>query len=148
MQIPESLPPFHTPTLVAVTDSQQAIFYLGTDRLFEKIKEVKQNEGLDIDPERYSMYTPDGTHSGAYSERTAMVAREKFYDELSELLRKECQTHEVTSLIICVPEEHENELKETIHGDLLKRTELWIPKNLVQELPLDILEHIAHEKEE
>ncbi len=148
MHIPESLSSFPVPTLVAVTDSQQALLYLGHDRLFEKIKEVHQDEALDKDPERYAMYTPDGTHSGAYNERIAIVAREKFYNELSELLKQECEKHAVESLVICVPKEHENELKETLHGNLLKRTKLWIPKNLVQEAPLDILGHLAHASEE
>jgi protein required for attachment to host cells len=145
MQIPSSLPSFSSPTLIAVTDSHQAILWLGTDRIFEKVKEWQQDESLDKDTERYAMYLPDGTRSGEWNERAATVAREKFYHELSALLKKECETRAIRSLIVCVPEEHENELKEILHGSLLKLVHVWIPKNLVHEAPLDILEYIAQE---
>ena len=142
MHITQSFQAFPKSTLIVTTDNVQAKLYHVQDREFVTIETLSSEYPPHENQEAYSMQAPSGVHAGEYDEKTKMVSREKLYHKLSKDLMHRLQKKEFEILVIAAPEEHLEELKESLHIDLYKRTELWIPKLLTNEDPLDLISHI------
>ena len=48
-------------------------------------------------------------------------------------------------MAVTAPQEHVNELKESLHVDLLKVATAWVGKNLTNDDLLDIVRHVQEE---
>ncbi|MFC1787611.1 host attachment protein [Patescibacteria group bacterium] len=145
MQLPQSFYSFDEPMLIAVTDSTQARLFLADGRTVEEIETITADHLPLGDQERYHTQTPSGTVTKEQTENLKEISREELYTALSENLRHRYQKNEFTKLAFAVPKEHLNELKETIHIDLLKITQVFIPKLLTREDPLEIVARTQEE---
>lgn len=139
MQIPETFLPFPKPTIVVVSDSTQAKLYFANERLFEFKEELSSDYPSKDNVERYSMKAPSGAHSAEQSEATKVHSRELLYKQINDRLMALDAEGGYEALVICAPQEHLKELQESLHMKLYKRTEIWIPKLLTHEEPLDLI---------
>lgn len=140
MTLPESLRPFPVPTLIVATDNVQAKMYLANGREVEPVGTVtKKLEPME--QERSAVMTAAGPRSADEHDPGTLKAwtRERLYAELSKALMKALRADEFEELAFAAPEENLNELKECLHVDLLKRAVVFVPKNLVNEEPLDLV---------
>lgn len=145
MQIPQKLQDFKKPTMIAVTDSVQAKLYLARERSVNYVATITSSYPPKDDVERTSGESSSGSHFSEQSEKLDEVSREKLYIALSKDLMHRHQAGEFEELTITVPQEHMNELKESIHIDLLKLTSAWVPKLLTNDDIKDILMHVEAE---
>lgn len=145
MQIPEQLRGFNKPTLVVVTDNTQAKIYLANGRQVVFTGGLASDYPPKFETERTSTMTPGGVHSAEQSERLQAISRERLYHELSDDLMRRLQNKEFERLALAAPEERLEELKESLHIDLLKRADRFLPKNLVGSNPVDIAMHFEEE---
>jgi len=142
MQIPQTFQPFPKSTIIVITDNVQAKLYHAFDREFTYLETLSSDYPSHENQEQYSMQTPGGMHSGEQSEKTRIISRDKLYHKLSKNLLFRLQKNEFETLVFTAPEEDLEELKESLHIDLFKRTFAWIPKNLTYEDSLDLVAHI------
>jgi hypothetical protein len=49
------------------------------------------------------------------------------------------QNSEFDALVLTVPEDLKNELTESLHGQLYRKTEIVVPKNLMNEDLIDVV---------
>ncbi len=145
MQIPEQLNAFDVPTLIAVTDNVQAKLFRAEGRevtLLTTLSTKAEHEPQD----RVAIRTGAGDmRSGEQQEHKHKREREQLYDELSADLWRRFQNNEFEALAVCVPQEHANELKETLHVELLKVADVWVEKHLTNDELLDIITHVQEE---
>ena len=145
MQIPESLRAFREPTLIVVTDNTQAKLFLAKDRQVELIKTLSTKLEKS-DQDRVAVKLSSGMMvSGEQHEDNQDWTREHLYSELSKDLMRRLQNKEFEALILASPQENENELKESLHINLLKVLKMFIPKLLTNEELLDIVTYAEEE---
>lgn len=142
MNIPSELHPFAKSTLIVVTDSVQAKFFHAHDRTVTEAGRLTSDYPPKDNEERASGESPSGIHFAEQSERTEALTRERLYNALSKELMERLQKEEFEELVFTVPQEHYNELKETVHVKLLKLAKIWVPKLLTNDDIKDILIHI------
>ena len=80
--------------------------------------------------------------SGEQHEHNIDWSREQLYTELSKDLMHRLQNLEFETLAFCAPEENMNELKESLHIDLIKRAHAFVERNLTNDDPIDIVAHV------
>jgi len=142
MQIPESYSPFLKPTFIVTTDNVQAKLYLAHDRSVTLVHSIS-TKLEPMEQERVAIRTGSGDmRSGENHEHNQAWARERLYTELSTDLMHRLHNHEFEALALCAPEEHMNELKESLHIDLIKRTVAFVEKHLTGDEPIDIVAHV------
>ncbi len=141
MQLPDHLHPFRQTTLIVVTDSVQAKLFRATDREVELIETIS-TKLEPMEQERSQIITGGGARSGDGHENNQKWTREQLYDQLSKNLMHRHQNHEFEALAFTVPQEHVNELKESLHVDLLKVADAWVEKNLTNDDLEDIVLHV------
>lgn len=142
MKIPSEYGVFDAPTLIAVTDSVHAKLYLAEANEVEQIADIDSHYPPRDNAERASGQAPGGAHYAEESENEKIISREKLYNALSKDLMERLNNKAFETLAITAPEEHMNELKETLHVDLLKRISVEVPKLLTNESTGDIVAHI------
>ncbi len=146
MQIPEPLRAFHEPTLIVVTDNTQAKLFLAKERSVEPVGIFSTELEKMTDRDRVGIKLSSGAMvSGEQNEHNQDWTREQLYGELSKDLMHRLQKGEFETLILAAPRENENEIKESLHINLLKRLKVFIPKLLTNEKLLDIV--VCAEKE-
>ena len=145
MKIPSNLKSFSQPTLIVVTDSTQAKFFLADGRSLEE-KEVMENRHEASSDHRDKNQTPDGHIFTEETENLKDTTREELYGMLSKKLMQELKQGIFEKLAFTVPADLENELKESLHLDLLKRANIFVPKLLTNDDPLDIVAHIQEQE--
>lgn len=145
MQLPADFRAFDVPTLIAVTDNVQAKLFRAEGVAVELLT-VLSTKREPEEQERVAIMTGAGDmRSGESHEQLKMKEREELYNQLNGELMRRHQNGEFESLAVCVAEEHMNELKESLHVDLLKAAEVWVPKNLANDELLDIVAHVQEE---
>lgn len=145
MQIPSSLRPFLERTLIVITDTLKAKIFLASGLNITGVGTIDVTSGLEQESgDREAIKIGGGRQpifrsNDEYGTKKEHMTKDHFYNALnSELLRRR-QNHEFDSLVFTVPEELKNELKESLDGQLLKRTKSFIPKNLMKEDLLDVV---------
>lgn len=142
MQLPEQFRPFGQPTMIAVTDNVQAKLYRADGREIVLIHTIS-TKADHLDKDRVEIDTGSGDiRSGEPEDDRQEWSREKLYEQLSEELVRRLRAGEFERLAVCVAEENANELKETLHVDLLKAADTWVEKLLTNDDPLDIVAHV------
>jgi len=142
MQLPQEFRAFIHPTLIAVTDNVQAKLYRAEGHDVELVHTISTKADI-LEGERVEIDTGSGdVRSGEPEDHRKDWSREQLYEQLSEELMRRLKAGEFESLAVCVPQENVNELKESLHVDLLKITEAWVEKNLTNDDPLDIVMHL------
>lgn len=145
MQLPQELHAFAVPTMIAVTDNVQAKLFRAVDRDIELITTIS-TKLEHVDQERVAIRTGSGDmRSGEQHDNNEQYQREKLYEQLSQDLWKRLQTGEFEELAVCVPQENVNELKESLHVELLKVADVWVTKHLTNDELLDIVAHVQEE---
>lgn len=140
MQIPEQFHAFNKPTLIVVTDNTRARIILADGRQINEIKTFSTELEKMSDRDRTAIKLSSGMMvSGEQNEHNQDWTREQLYAELSKYLMEQLKKEEFEVLILTAPEENENELKESLHINLLKRLKTFIPKLLTNEELLDIV---------
>ncbi len=143
MHIPEPSRAFSKPTLIVVTDNVQAKLFLANGRDVGLIHTIETKLEPMKDLDRIAIKRPAGVRvSGEQHEDNQDWTREQLYDRLSADLMKRLQNKEFADLVFTVPEENENELKESLHIDLLKRAKAFVPKLLTKDDLVDIVGHV------
>jgi hypothetical protein len=142
MQIPEAFYAFEKPTLIAVTDNVRAKIYRAEDRTIKLIKEITSGYPAHTNEERASIITPSGTHSAEQQEKEKVISREKLYRKLDTEIVALTQKEPHDFLVYCAPEERMKELQDHVHMKLYKLVQMWYPKNLVNDEPIEIVAHI------
>ncbi|OGL95605.1 hypothetical protein A2348_01800 [Candidatus Uhrbacteria bacterium RIFOXYB12_FULL_58_10] len=142
MQLPQEFQAFERPTLIVVTDNVQAKLYRALGHEVSLVHTISTKADV-LEGERVEIMTGSGdVRSGEPEDDRKEWSREKLYDQLSEELMRRLKAGEFESLAVCVPEEHMNELKESLHVDLLKIADAWVRKNLANDDLLDIVIHV------
>ena len=146
MQIPQEIRAFLQPTCIVVTDGRQAKLFLAADRNVEPLETIK-NEHLPLgDEERLLKQKPSGIYSTDTQENLKDIAREELYHLLAERLHLMLQKKECERFVITVPEDHVNELKESLPVDVLDRVDKFIPKILTKMSLIDIIARVQEEE--
>lgn len=142
MTIPQDLHPFRVPTLIAVTDNVQAKLFLANDRTVELIHTIS-TKLEPMEQERVQIITGSGgARSGEQHEGNQTWTREQLYAQLDADLVGRLRNGDFEALAVTVPQENVNELKESLHVDLLKVTDVWVGKLLTNDDILDIVQHV------
>jgi protein required for attachment to host cells len=145
MQLPQEFHSFSRPTLIVVTDNVQAKIFKADDREVNLVHTISTKADI-LDRDRVEIETGAGdVRSGEPEDDRQDWSREKLYAQLSEDLMRRHQNGEFASLAFCAPEENVNELKESLHVELLKRAEVWVEKMLTNDDVLDIVAHVQEE---
>ncbi len=141
MQLPQSFHPLLKPPLIVATDNVQAKLFLAHDRSINLVHTIT-TKLEPMEHERVAIRTAGGMRSGEQHEHNEEWAREQLYRELSDDLMYRLQNKEFETLALCAPEENMNELKESLHIDLVKATDTYVEKHLTGEDPIDIAAHV------
>lgn len=139
MQIPSSLQPFHKRTLIVVTNTLKAKTFLADDTNITEAGEIDVTSDLEQESSDREFLSDSGSGHKEKSIKKDHITKDHFYNALNENLMHRMQNNEFDTLVFTVPEELENELKESLHGQLLKKTDLFVPKNLMNDDLLDIV---------
>ncbi len=145
MQLPDRFRPFTKPMMIAVTDNVQAKLYLAKDRTVTLVHTIS-TKLEHVDQDRVAIKTGGGMRSGDAHEDNVSWEREQLYSELSKDLMHRMQEGEYEELALAAPQEHMNELKESLHIDVLKLASIFIEKHLTGEEPLDVVGHVEEER--
>lgn len=141
MTIPQDLRPFRVPTLIAVTDNVQAKLFLANDRTVELVHTIS-TKLEPMEQERVQIITGSGgARSGEQHEDNQKWTREQLYAQLDKDLTDRLRNGDFEALAVTVPQENINDLKESLHADLLKVANAWVGKNLTNDDILDIVRH-------
>lgn len=131
--------------MIAVTDNVQAKLYLANDRAIDLVHTISTKLEK-MEQERVQIVTgAGGARSGEQHEDNQKWTREQLYGKLSEDLVARLRGGEFQALAVTVPQENINELKETLHMDLLKAADVWVGKLLTNDDALDIVRHVQEE---
>ncbi len=142
MHIPVQLHPFPSATLIIVTNNEQAKMYRAADREIELIRHISTKADK-LEKDRNAVKRGDGSMGSAEQEDDRKEwSREHLYESLNKDLMRRWQNKEFETLVFTVPHEHLEELKESLHIDLLKRTQVFVPKNLMGEELIDLIGHV------
>lgn len=145
MQIPKELHPFSVPTMLVVTDNVHAKLFLASDREIDLVSEVS-TKADNMEHERDAVKLGTGAMSSAEPEDDRQDwSREQLYKLLNKDLLARLQKGEYKQLAFTVPHENVNELKESLHIDLLKAAVAFVPKNLAGDDLVDIVAHVQQE---
>lgn len=145
MQLPQDLHPFALPTLIVATDNIHAKFFLANDREVTLVGTVSTKTDT-MDHERNAVKLGSGAmRSNEPEDDRQEWSREQLYALLNKDLHARLQKGEFKQLAFTVPHEHINELKESLHIDLLKASVAFVPKNLAGDDLLDIVIHVQQE---
>ena len=145
MTIPEELRPFAVPTMIAVTDNVQAKLYLANGREIDLVHTIS-TKLEPMEQERVQIITgAGGSRSGEQHEQNQKYTRDQLYDQLSADLVERLRNGDFEALAVTVPQENINELKESLHVELLKVTDAWVGKLLTNDDVLDIVQHVQEE---
>ena len=146
MYIPSSHKAFSKPTLIAVTDGVQAKLYLANDHEVSEAGSLSTKLEPMHDRDRVAVKRGDGAMaSGEQNELNQQWVREQLYEKLSKDLHERLKKQEYVDLVITAPQEHIEELRESLHIDVLKRVRTSVPKLLTGESLVDVLSHIENE---
>ncbi len=146
MQIPLRLHPFPVPTLIVVTDNVHAKIFRAEDRALNLVHTIS-TKLEPVEQERVAIRTGSGDmRSGEQHEHNIEWAREQLYAELSLDLMRRLQNREFEALALCASAENMNELKESLHMDLVKRAHAFVERNLANDDPIDIVAHVQEEE--
>lgn len=145
MTIPQDLQPFRVSTLIAVTDNVQAKLFLANDRSVELVHTIS-TKLEPMEQERVQIITGSGgARSGEQHEQNQKWTREQLYAQLDADLVGRLRNGDFEALAVTVPQENINELKESLHVDLLKVANAWVGKNLTNDDLPDIVQHVQEE---
>lgn len=145
MQIPKELHPFSVPTMIVVTDNVHAKYFLASDREIDLINTVSTKTD-EMEQEREAVkLSSGGMRSGEPEDDRQEWSRKQLYTLLNKDLHLRLQKGEFKQLAFTVPHEHVNELKESLHIDLLKASVAFVPKNLAGDELTDIIAHVQQE---
>ncbi|MFA6132115.1 MAG: hypothetical protein WC702_03605 [Patescibacteria group bacterium] len=145
MQIPSSLHPFHKRTLIVVTNTLKAKTFLADGLNLTEAGEIDVTSDLEQENgEREAIKyggasQPNFASNDEYGTKKDHITKDHFYNALNKELMHRMQNNEFDVLAFTVPEDLENELKESLHGQLLKKTEIFVPKNLMNDDVLDVV---------
>lgn len=143
MYIPEQFPPFHKKTLVVVADHAHAKFFMGDDREFTFLEELKTDYPSHGGGDRTSGVTSGGNvHFREVNEKDEAIGEDHLFRSLAKDLHARFQKNEFEDLIIAAgPEVHKLErlLDPEVHA-CIKRL---IPKLLVKLDDEHLIEHLA-----
>jgi len=148
MQISSPLRPFKKPTLVVVTNTQKAKLFLANDWEINEIGIIDTAEDIKQEKNDRENLSDSGSGRNEPCIKKNHLIKDHFYHLLNEDLMRRLQNNEFEALAFTVPEELESELKECLHIQLLKRTTVFVPKNLMKDDLLDILTHIQEAPKE
>ena len=144
MKIPSEYGTFKTKTLIVAADSVHAKLFIANGNEAAPLEIIESGWPPKGDPERVS-----GQHGTVNFRETAetlkIQSREKLYHALGKRLMALAQEGTFDSLALCAPAEHLDELKGSLHIDLLKRVTVSVPKLLTSEDMLDIVIHVREE---
>jgi hypothetical protein len=154
MQIPSEYRAFSKPTLLVVTNTLHAKFFLANNRMIEEKGEIDVSseleqvagDGISIELSGGAGQTVMRSNDDTHDTWKKHVTEDHLYTHLNNELMKRLQNQEFEVLVFTVPEEQENELKESLHIQLLKCTNLFIPKNLINHDLLDIVAEVQEEQ--
>lgn len=142
MQLPVSLRTFDAPTLIAATDNVHAKLYFVSGRDVALVETISTKTEV-MEHERNAVKLGTGAMSSAEPEdHRQQWSREQLYEKLNVDLRQRLARGEFEHLAFTVPHDVMNELKESLHIDLLKRVIAYVPKNIVGEEPIDVVAHV------
>ncbi len=145
MTIPQDLHPFRVPTLIAVTDNVQAKLFLANDREIDLVHTIS-TKLEPMEQERVQIITgAGGARSGEQHEQNQKFTREQLYAQLDADLVSRLRNGDFKALAVTVPQENINELKESLHVDLLKVADAWVGKLLTNDDLVDIVQHVQEE---
>ena len=142
MQIPEQFFAFEKPTLIAVTDNMRAKIYRAEGHLIELVKEITSGSPSHTNEEHASIVAPSQMHSVEQNEKDKVISREKLYRKLDAEIVVLTQKEPHDYLVYCAPEEYMKELQDHVHMKLYKLVQMWYPKNLVNDDPIELVAHI------
>lgn len=145
MRIPDSLRPFEQPTLIVATDNVQATIYLANREEVTKLKHISAKAD-EMPGERSAVGRGSGDAGSAEPEDDRLDwSRERLYEELNMDLMHRLQAGEFEEVAFTAPHDVINELKESLHIDVLKRAVAFVPKNLMKEELVDLVAHVQEE---
>jgi len=148
MQIPSELRPYKKPTLIVVTNTMKAKLFLAKDREVEEISNIDVTKDLEDESSGREKLSDSGAGRDESSDKKDHITKDHFYHALNEDLMHRLQNNEFEAVAFTVPEELENELKEYLNVQLLKKAIAFVPKNLMNDDLLDIITVIQEIPEE
>jgi len=145
MQLSGKFKAFDEPTMIVVTDNVRAKLFLAKDRDVELVQIIAKPTDK-LEHERMKVVTGSGDNrSGEQDPENLKWSREQLYEALSPELMKRMKNSEFERLAITAPEDDMNELKESLHIELLKRVDAYVQKNLTNDELADIVLHVQEE---
>lgn len=131
--------------MIVATDNVQATLYLADGEDVNKVMHLSAKAD-EMPRERSAVGRGSGDAGSAEPEDDRLDwSRERLYEELNTQLMRRLQDGEFEELAFTVPHDVIEELKESLHIDLLKRAVAFVPKNLMKEDLLDLVTHVQEE---
>lgn len=141
MLIPEQFPAFHKKTLVVIADHVHAKLFLGEDREFTFLEELKTDHSHMEGGDRTTQLTSSGGHSAVMNENESMVDEDHLFHALAKNLHMRLESHDYEDLMIAAgPEVHQ--LEKLLHADVHACVVKLIPKLLTKLDDAHLLEHL------
>jgi protein required for attachment to host cells len=141
MQLSAKFKAFDKPTMIVVTDNVRAKLFLAKDRDVELVHMISK-KAESTDGEHNLSVNAAGPHGNRPDPHNREWSREQLYEALSPELMLRMAKGEFERLAFCAPEEDMNDLKESMHIDLLKRVDAYVEKNLCNDELPDIILHV------
>ena len=141
MQIPEQFPAFHKKTLVVVADHMHAKLFLGDDREFTFLEELKTDHESPEGGDRTSSISSTGGHTAIINEKESMIDEEHLFHAIAKDLHIRLENHEYENLIIAAGQEV-HQLQKLLHHDVNACVLHFIPKLLTEFNGERLLEHL------
>jgi len=138
IHLPQEFNRFSVPTLLVITDNHQARILLGIDNTLEELPGVTGDDANTEPLEKSSGRSPGGQAFSDGREKSPTESRERLYHRLIVRLNQELAAGLFEKLILAAPEEHVQELEESLPLPLLRCRDATIPKNLTGEELLDL----------
>ena len=148
MQIPSELRAYEKPTLIVVTNTMKAKLFLAKDREVEEISIIDVFKDFKDESSGREKLIASGAGGNELSDKKDHITKDHFYHALNEDLIHRLQNNEFEALAFTVPAELENELKECLNVQLLKKTVAFVPKNLMNDDLVDIITVVQEIPEE
>jgi protein required for attachment to host cells len=143
--IPKEYGNFEKATLIAVTDSTRAKLLRAEGSTIELIEEFSSGYPPKEHGTRTSGRAPSGVHFAEKNEKERIISRDRLYGSLVSEIEALLEEGRFEDLVLCAPEEHLGELRESMPLPLLKKTVASIPKLLTGEDWLDVALHVQEE---
>lgn len=144
MQLPSNLRPFPERVLIVITNTLTAKMFLASGLnvteagIVDVTSDLEQENGERKAIKFGGAGQPIFRSNDEYGAKKEHLTKDHFYSALNDELMRRKQNNEFDSLAFTVPKELENELKESLHGQLLKKTKIFVPKNLMNDDLLDV----------